>query len=396
MTLSTSSSPATRGPVWYVRWLLTRAFARAPSRRPAGAVRSYRAAIVKVDRIGDFVLAVSAIRTALAHYGEQNCVLVISTQAEPLVAREFPVVARIALPAVVGHVGYFSEAGRARAALSAISCDEVICLRHQRTDWDELILHWLNAPRYHVLDDAAGGLLSPARVTHAFNAPVRVTFSSPATGAESGAAVLSRELTRHQFLLERALARPVSRDEVLPRFLKLDRGTVEPAIVVSPFGSHALRDFPAPLLLETLRELRRRTPTPIRLHGIRSQHERLRELAEWLRNQAVSDVECAPPVGVVEFAETVAAATCVVSVETATAHFAAAFDRPAILLIGGGHYGQFGPWARSARQHWVTNSISCFGCNWACIQPEPYCVTHVTGEAVHAAIAALAPGLPLQ
>jgi ADP-heptose:LPS heptosyltransferase len=94
---------------------------------------------------------------------------------------------------------------------------------------------------------------------------------------------------------------------------------------------------------------------------------------------------------VVEFAEAVGRAELVLTVETATAHLAAALDRPAIVLIGGGHFGQFGPWRRSARQVWLTHPMDCFGCNWRCIHPEPYCLTRISSDAVRDAIAQVGP-----
>ena len=52
-----------------------------------GAVHQrYRAVILKVDRIGDFALALGAIRTALRAYGEGECLLLVSPLAEELAA----------------------------------------------------------------------------------------------------------------------------------------------------------------------------------------------------------------------------------------------------------------------------------------------------------------------
>jgi ADP-heptose:LPS heptosyltransferase len=104
-------------------------------------------------------------------------------------------------------------------------------------------------------------------------------------------------------------------------------------------------------------------------------------------------VDCAPPTSVAELAEAVARAELVLTAESAAAHLAAAFDRPALVVIGGGHYGQFGPWRRSARQVWITNTLECFGCDWRCVHPAPYCLTRIGVDAVRAGVAqALAEG----
>jgi len=100
-------------------------------------------------------------------------------------------------------------------------------------------------------------------------------------------------------------------------------------------------------------------------------------------------VECAATRGTVEFAEAISQAELVLTVETSTAHIATALDRPTIVLNGGGHYGQFAPWRRSARQIWLTHRLDCFGCGWRCPYPAPYCLTRIAAEQVGAAIRAV-------
>jgi ADP-heptose:LPS heptosyltransferase len=378
-------------PVRWLRGVITRSLTR-PLRRGPEA-RRFRAAIVKVDRLGDFVLAVSAIRQLLAHYGEEQCVLLVAPQAELFAAREFPRTARVVLPAAVGHKRLFWEGLKARAVLRGVSCEEVVCLRHQRWDWDELLLSWLGGRRCHVLDDAVSLGSFAARNTYALYAPDRVVFEPPPAWAETAAgARWCRELWMHRQLLAGVTGREVAVDEVLPRFDHLGRGPALAGILVSPLGSHAIRDFPEALLAESLRLLRQRTPSPIRLLGDAGQRAQLLGLAERLRAAGLDGVECAPATKVVEFAEAVGRAELVLTVETSTAHLAAALDRPAIVLIGGGHFGQFGPWRRSARQAWLTHPMNCFGCNWRCGHPEPYCLTRIAPDAVRAAIAQVLPG----
>ncbi|HVS52979.1 MAG TPA: glycosyltransferase family 9 protein [Opitutaceae bacterium] len=369
----------------FLRALLTRWLAR-PVRREKNA-RPFAMAIVKLDRIGDFVLAVSAIRRAIEQYGEDRCLLVVSPQAEPLAAVEFPAVPRLILPAAVGHRRLLAESREARAKLAGVACAEAICFRHQRWDWDELVLLWLGAARCHVLDDAPGRDYFAARNTFRFAGAERMAFSDNVSAAESRGAKLCRELEMHRQLLRAAFGGEVALEDVLPAFTRIARAAARGGVAVLPFGSAAIRDFPEPLLVAALRHTRAKTAAPIALHGDASQRTRLLALAERLRAAGVAEVACAPPTSVVEFAEAIAGAELVITVETSAAHLAAAFDRPAVVLIGGGNYGQFGPWRRSARQVWVTHEIECFGCGWRCIHPEPYCMTRVTPGALEAAIA---------
>lgn len=373
-----SPDKTTRGGILRrIRGIITRWLAR-PLRHQPG--RRFRAAIVKVDRLGDFVLAVSAIRRALAHFGEEECLLLISPQVEPLAASEFPRTARLVLPAAVGHKRLLREGRRARAMLRSISCEEAICLRHQRWDWDELILAWLDAERCHVLDDPLGPAYFSARNTFLHQTPGRVDFPPPSSALESPAAPLCRELRMHRQLLTAVFDRAVTEEEVLPRFEHLGRNPTATGIVVLPFGSAKIRDFPEKLIRKVLKTVREHTPLPIKLYGDAGQRARLLRLAEWLREEGVSDVTCAAPAKVTAFVEAISGAKLVLTVETSAAHLAAAFDRPAVVVMGGGHYGQFGPWRRSARQIWLTNDMDCFGCNWRCVHPEPYCLTRISPD----------------
>jgi ADP-heptose:LPS heptosyltransferase len=92
------------------------------------------------------------------------------------------------------------------------------------------------------------------------------------------------------------------------------------------------------------------------------------------------------PKSLVEFAQRVADAKAVLTVETSTAHLAAALDKPAVILIGGGHFGLLGPWQRSSKQRWLTNQLPCFGCDWRCIYPEIRCLSEIPPSAVARAL----------
>jgi ADP-heptose:LPS heptosyltransferase len=386
MTPNDRSLPGNAGgPVRALRAWLSRLLARPLVRRKP---RDFRAAIVKLDRIGDAILAVAAIRAILQRHGEAQCLLIVTPLAAPLLAAEFPATPQLVLPIEVGHKRLLWEGRKARKLLCEFNCAEAICLRHQRSDWDELVLAWVGARRTYVLDEARAARESADRRTFSYRTGERRQFVEPAIADSEEC----RELERHRQLLARVLDRPVAAAEMIPRFERVGAKVKRSGIVVTPFGTAAIRDFPEPLLLAAVQAIRAHGLAPITLLGNGPQQPRLRRLAETLRAGGITNVECAAPAGVVAFAEAVAGAELVLTVETATAHLAAAFDRPAVILIGGGHYGEFGPWHRSAHQVWVTHQLECFGCSWQCIFPEPYCLTRISPDSVRGAVAQLLQG----
>jgi ADP-heptose:LPS heptosyltransferase len=66
-------------------------------------------------------------------------------------------------------------------------------------------------------------------------------------------------------------------------------------------------------------------------------------------------------------------ARLVVSNETSAVHLAAAVGTPSVCILGGGHFGRFLPYAKSACHnipHVVCHPMACYGCNWHCCYPR--------------------------
>jgi ADP-heptose:LPS heptosyltransferase/predicted O-methyltransferase YrrM len=79
----------------------------------------------------------------------------------------------------------------------------------------------------------------------------------------------------------------------------------------------------------------------------------------------------------------IARSALAVGAETGLAHIAAAVGTPHVVLLGGGHFGRFMPYAVTTTA--VTLPLDCFGCNWRCRYAEYYCIDKVSSAAILAA-----------
>ena len=345
--------------------------------------RHYSAVVLKLDRLGDFVLALSAIRLVLEKFGEERCALVIGPDLAGLARQEFPRATVILLPPFARHKRAWPGWWRARAALSAVSCDHLVCLRHQRWDYHELALGWIRAGQVHALDDPQAGAWVRQRRhgPHPRRQPWREAAVSPG---------LCRELELHRQTLAGVLGTEPAPGAIVPRLRgapSAGAGVAGRHAVVAPLASDPLRRIPPGLLGKLAQGGAWPGIDRILVVGSADQGPRLRDYVEELAIRPEVAGVVVTPATLPDFAALLQGAAWVLTAETAAAHLAAALDRPAVVLLGGGHIGQFGPWSRSGRQRWLTHPLPCFGCAWQCPHPEPWCLTRITSAEVAAALA---------
>lgn len=363
------------------RWL-RRAYA-AHLARPSSAeseVTQRGVCIYKVDRIGDFVLATGALRLLFGHFGAANCRLLVSREAEELAAAEFPDVDRWVAPATASGVWREMRPLRRRLARewAREQFDLLICLRHQRSLYRDLHLSWLQARRWHGL----GARPSAANVCLA-DVP-ELSAAYPA----SAPTPWCRELRAHQGLLESVLQRPVTWEELRPR-LHSTSATPGGAIAFCPFGNDRIRDYPFASWVTVLRGA---IPpgTSVQVLGPAARRSELEGLAVELRTlgacpSVASDLDAAA------FRQTLAAARLILTVENAAAHIATALDKPAVVIVGGGHYGWFAPWGSRERQRWIHHALDCYGCSWQCRHSRVECLEDLAPTAIIRAIQEVMP-----
>jgi heptosyltransferase II len=88
----------------------------------------------------------------------------------------------------------------------------------------------------------------------------------------------------------------------------------------------------------------------------------------------------------------VSLAAVVLTMDSSTAHIAGALERPAVVILGGGHPGFFGPWGNPERFRWLRNPLPCYGCNWTCVMERPLCIEDIPPAEIARHVLAVAGG----
>lgn len=338
--------------------------------------RSYRLVVLKLDRLGDGVLSLGAVRLLLGEYGARDTLLIVSTVAEPLFRREFPEAELLVMPPFCERFwpDFLQTMVRHAARLRAIKAEHLVCLRHQTSDYLYAIAALMQVSQVH-----------SSRWLRAWE---RACLSYPTTGevpypeqSEHGCL----ELEAHRRVVESVLGRPVAFPDILP---VLQAAPVQnPAgLLVCPLTGSALRQYPPPQLARVVELFLRGTSGVAVTFCLPPWAER-RPWEDALQEAGITDaVEWLQPQSLEELIHAISAARLVLAPDSAPAHLATAMNKPGVFLLGGGHYGMFAPWRSSACQIWLNHDMSCYQCRWNCVHPEPLCITQIGPAAVAAAM----------
>lgn len=363
----------------FVRKSLIHAVARWPLHMAAPKRREIKIAIFKPDRFGDLILASGAIQYFVRRYGPDSCALLVADFAVPLAEEWFPGVLVIGIPYAHNNLlqGVIPNLWKLRPVLAPYSFEKVICLRHQRSLYEELLLGRLPSRESFGLKNTVDYMLPIDVATYV--APLTRSYSYPSDVPPPSCL----ELEAHRLAVMAAEDREVTTEEILPRLaIAPAEQDFASAIIVSPFGSSDVRTYPLPMVAEAMRLVQQQSDSRFVLCGEGKDATRLAGLRHLAEAAGVRNLTILIPASFGEFARVVAAARGVISVDTSTAHLATALDKPATIIIGGGTYGRVGPWHRSGRQMWLTQPMPCFYCLWNCFQSRPICLTDVSPIAV--------------
>jgi hypothetical protein len=342
--------------------------------------------LFKPDGIGDFVLASGLIRFLLRRYQSRRAALVVADYVEPLARREFSGCEVYGVPFVSDSLkaGLGRDYLAARRVLECVNPSTVIALRYHLTLYEDLLVGGLRAPVSYGCSRASSLAARVPRFLRLCRFRPTKEFSYPAPGER--AAACPAELEAHRRLASLVAETPVKAAEILPCLETFDlRDNAE--LLVLPFGSVAIRNYPPDLLGEAVAAAGLPPQTGVRVCAEPASRESLARVAQAIarRNQGLR-VRVVTPATSSGLAEEVAAARCVLTMESAGAHLAAALDKPAVVVLGGGRFGLFAPFSKSSRQRWLWQEMDCYGCAWHCRHTEPFCISRLPAARVGASI----------
>ncbi len=335
--------------------------------------------IFKPDRIGDFVLASGTIRLCADIFRDCRLTLVVCPLVAPLARQEFPNIEVIEVPRAGDHLrgGLVSGFFTARRALRGVNVKALISLRHHPTLYEDLLLRGLSqGTSYGCARTEYGGNQDFAQFRR-FQATQE--FSYPQTNGHSPQPL---ELEAHRRLAELVSSERVSLAEITPRLQTISVQSNR-SLLVLPFSSERIKDYPQHLLAEVVARAGLPLEAEVRICGEASRRAALDGVAVCIaERRPESRIRVVCPASVVGLAEEVAASQCVLTMDSAAAHITTALDKPGVILLGGGHFGMFGPWQRSHRQRWVTNPVDCYHCDWRCKHENPVCIQGIPPKTV--------------
>ncbi|MEA3364505.1 MAG: glycosyltransferase family 9 protein [Candidatus Hydrogenedentes bacterium] len=176
---------------------------------------------------------------------------------------------------------------------------------------------------------------------------------------------------------------PEAIEETLTGF---EPGLDKPFVAISPFTSVSLKNWPLDRYEKLVRRLEEAFPDHQFLLLGDKANSPLNALAQ--RSPRVTDL-CGKTT-LPQACCLIARAELSISGDTAAAHIASAVGTPALVVMGGGHYGRFFPYPAAHEECEnvaLTHEMPCFQCNWVCRYrwfretPTP-CVANVSVDSV--------------
>jgi hypothetical protein len=321
-----------------------------------GRRRDADVVIYKVDRLGDWLLAGPSIERIVADGRARGGTVVLWAADESVLLRrwrESPSKVESFALEPVGAIAKMRRAWKVMRLLATYRVRSFICLRHAPEQIRDFVLRHVDAKEIRALSWVITGG-APGEVPH--------------------------EILRHRAILKAAGLAPVDPRDLLP-VLPGRTATHGGIVVIAPFSSGIIKDWTDESWVKVAQGMASRGFL-LELWVGPAQLSRAGALADKIAASGYFPRASVRTGTLGELAAAIAGCAVVLSVDTFAAHLAVAMDVPVVSLVGGGQFGDFGPWQRSARQRWLSNPLPCFGCDWRCTRSRVECMEDISAESM--------------
>lgn len=150
-------------------------------------------------------------------------------------------------------------------------------------------------------------------------------------------------------------------------------------IAICPFSDMKIKDWGLKQYKRLCEELTKNNDIQIILIGTEKQYYQLRNI-EVINNKQI--INTAGKFNILDSSVIVHLCEIFIGNDSGFTHIAKALKKNFVGIIGGGAYGAFFPYNPSTREIFLYHQMDCFGCEWRCMYPIPYCHQNVTVKQV--------------
>jgi len=387
--------PAIFSSAWRRRLRYRRLLNPKPQSDTCASVNDARSvALVKRDNIGDFILATTFLETAYDKWADKDIAYVCKPELRDIAAAFYPKWSVLAPPESKRDYRFFSKKHLRAEVMKWPARDWMISLRAMRRPSEAVFESWIPARRKVAISNQYAKyeprlLEEMPDENSIYN---EVLQYSPAGEEE-----VCADIMNHRFLLDRCFpgnalhnknALPliparVLNDEALHNKAREKGGLngFERFLAVCPFATQSVRMYPLDKLAPAVSNAAITHNMPVVIFGADSDMDEANRLAALL-SPGINTISLAGQLTMLETISCIARADAAISVDSACAHIAIASGVPTVVMLGGGHYGHFGPWGPLKKTRWLTHAMECFDCSWNCVHSRPHCITDIASQSV--------------
>jgi ADP-heptose:LPS heptosyltransferase len=363
----------------------------------SGFVKSRRSThslgILSTGGLGDFVLSLALCRGLLKRLPAASCQIIFPREYLHLAEKELP--QDVLLP--ISYIGSphppFKQLVKGildhAFRLRSIGFDKIICLKFYPNDWERWLMSFLG--RHSIW----GSNIDPVFDQRGFNSLCSLPLPFTDTvnvSRSSSCSDLPYIINVWRDLAQYALSVTLLPEECQPSLITPSATTRMKQIAFCPFGGSMLRDYPDDFWLAAFNQAQAFSDYAIKVLVSVRDHDRGQLLANKLQAHSGNPITLESKLSLQQFIQSLGESSLVVGVESAPIHIARALGRPFVALMGGGHFGLFGPYSTPPYQRWVFHELECYNCNWNCSQPTNICMSrippHRIAEAIDLALSA--------